>query len=136
MALAAVDAAAFFSGAIPGVGIEQIAVPERPCAALVGADGVNFTGLAAIDKFEKNAVVDRPLLNDGDAGAYAKEILSRQFIIANLEIIGDKAYFILCNPDISFIRAGAAFSALAALKMQAADIPGGFFSRRLHKKFK
>jgi hypothetical protein len=134
--LAVVDAGALVGSTVPCVGVDKVAVPEWPCAALVGTDGINFADPMAVDSFKKDAVIGRSLLDDGSANADTHEIFLGQFIIANFKVVGDKAYFLLCYPDISFFRAGTAFSALATLKMQAADIPWRFFSRRLHKENK
>jgi hypothetical protein len=135
VALAAVDAGTFLADVIPGVWISEIAVPERPCAALVWPDRVDFADLVAVDRFEEDAVIYRAPLNDSGALADAHEVLLSKFVPTDFEVVGDKANFFLCNPDISFIGPGTTVSTLAALKTQAADIPR-IFGTGLHKEIK
>jgi hypothetical protein len=134
VAFAAIDADTFFGCAIPGIGIGEIAIPEWPGTALVWSDGVNFAYFVAVDGLKKDAVVGRAVLDNGGAGADTHQIFLSEFTNTDFEVIGNKADFLPCNPDIPFFGAGAALSALAALEMQAADVPERFFVHfRFHK---
>ena len=111
------------AGAAPGRFVPvgrggQIAIPERPGAALIGADGIDGTGPLAIwALLQKDAVSGGVVFDDADAeaGAFQKALADVGF--GHTQIFGQHGNFFGGCPDIAFIRPGATVAAARTFKL-------------------
>lgn len=81
---APVDTGTLACGLVPGAGAGQVACPEGPGAALIGAHRVDATALGIVLLIEKDTVLVVGLFNDGGTQADASQIASPQLIHGDL----------------------------------------------------
>lgn len=122
--LAAVDAGASHCGQVPLVGGVKIKRPERPGAALVGADRINHTSAATVFFIgQEDAVFGCAVFGDAVLAANAFKVLLFDLFSRRAQMFGEKLDLRFGNPDIALFRPGTAVAAAGTFKVQSACIP-------------
>jgi hypothetical protein len=102
----------------------QIKRPERPGAALVGADRINRTPAAAVLLGgEKDAVFGGAVFLDAVLESNAFEVFLFRLFDGDAQMFGEKLDLRLRDPDIALFRTRAAIPATSAFKMQSTLVP-------------
>jgi hypothetical protein len=126
--LSAVNAGAFDVGLAPIVDGGEIFFPKRPCAALAGAHRIHLAAAGMfVFTWQKNAVFAGFFLNEGLPQSHAPAVAGFEVLDRYAQMVGHGLNFVVVDPDIAFIRAGAATAALLTLKGQTILPPGFIF---------
>ena len=132
---ASIYAGALLSCRIPKIGTYQIPVPERPVAALRGANIVNRAAPALLGLPEEYTIACVRVLDNRKAQSHASEKLPLQFFDGHFQEIGNEADFGPAEPNIALLRPGAAMPALQTLELQSGRIPGNFILTKIHNEY-
>ena len=94
---------------------------------MVGTDRVDCTASFVAGFGEEDAVVGARFFDNGGSIAYADEICLPEVVDGHAKVLCEHFDFGFGDPDIAFVGAGAAVSALGTLEVQAAYVPFWFW---------
>ena len=128
-----IDTGAATSSQAPGVGVGDVAGPERPGPALDGSGVVNPTVPSAFPvRLEEDAVPVTFSFDEAEALSDLADIFPADLVFGEAEEFGDCDDLYRRNPDVPFAGSGAATAATSTLKRQPAGVPWLHVSENLH----